>query len=953
MGLTTANARQYVEFLDAVHVAIDPQLGAFVPDLKLHVGRPACVLKSSRKARIALLLGTGKVATIEVDEAYAEAWVARAPTLGNRSAGCIDLNIFLEQNARPVRILVPESPAPEAAEAEAGEPEGETAPDGADEVPFTVTKAAKRKEARVRALREQSEMAAHKLTAATTIKRIFGVALRARAPSPPARLRSEADSPEAFREQLDELELETLFEHLQDNGIVNMPTLKKMDLPTVLILCGMFRADSGERPRLTRAQEATLKTLTADKPIADAKAPLKPVPRPAPPTAPTATPKPTPAKAPVVDPAAPLSARPVPYPYLVSKLEEYAISPIEFNKFLKQAIDLIEPANRAEIKRNKPKMVETIEQYLRGFITSTVDIPVRKPGSQNAGQLSGLVVDIITLNGEHESDEDGAAPLALANNADKREGFAFFLKENNLEDKLQELIDGGVETHNALRRLTPNELAKKCKLDLSTWEPYELRALHTLCFKEATGASTAPKPAIPSTVRPAGDVRPSFGLGAHTASSRFKMLPLVDVAMKAVPADNVDSCIVTWLTTIGRSASRVLVDAYELPEVGTSEDNAENLEVLLELLVKLSVLQVGDLKPEPGEEDGLQCARLRARRLALELSPPDKPAPSMPDAVPLIDVKQQALTRELMAAAGKAPETSAEKAAGEKRLIDVALNAKLTASVIGLHGLEIDGKLKLADFKKAASAVQVAELLKQSKIGLPTGASSALRTLWEAYGAVQRGVKREVTRELEKLMPEGADCEALAAAVFDGILHTLDLQKIVSSKATKTVLGSTSPKSKGAAAKAEAADAASESYAHCITGLEFALEVLNPNDSSVITTMRLVRAEVEALHRSGHNRGDAANKLLSALLTEYDHDHEEYRRGRAQPVLSTAWETALKTNKISKLISSAGGESVKVVALEALVTEQAEKLKTTAAEAHKAATKIETMNKRLTELEQL
>ena len=106
-------------------------------------------------------------------------------------------------------------------------------------------------------------------------------------------------------------------------------------------------------------------------------------------------------------------------------------------------------------------------------------------------------------------------------------------------------------------------------------------------------------------------------------------------------------------------------------------------------------------------------------------------------------------------------------------------------------------------------------------------------------------------------------------------------------------------------------------------------------------------------HRSGHNRGDAANKLLSALLTEYDHDHEEYRRGRAQPMLSTAWETALKTNKIAKLISSAGGESVKVTALEALVTEQAAKLKTAADEAHKATTKLETMNKRLTELEQL
>jgi len=35
------------------------------------------------------------------------------------------------------------------------------------------------------------------------------------------------------------------------------------------------------------------------------------------------------------------------------------------------------------------------------------------------------------------------------------------------------------------------------------------------------------------------------------------------------------------------------------------------------------------------------------------------------------------------------------------------------------------------------------------------------------------------------------------------------------------------------------------------------------------------------------------------------------------------------------------------------VTEQAAKLKTAADEAHKATTKIETMNKRLTELEQL
>jgi outer membrane murein-binding lipoprotein Lpp len=71
------------------------------------------------------------------------------------------------------------------------------------------------------------------------------------------------------------------------------------------------------------------------------------------------------------------------------------------------------------------------------------------------------------------------------------------------------------------------------------------------------------------------------------------------------------------------------------------------------------------------------------------------------------------------------------------------------------------------------------------------------------------------------------------------------------------------------------------------------------------------------------------------------------------PLLSTAWETALKTNKISKLISSSGGENIKVTALEALVTEHAAKLKAAADEAHKATTKVDQMATRLTELEQL
>jgi len=636
---------------------------------------------------------------------------------------------------------------------------------------------------------------------------------------------------------------------------------------------------------------------------------------------------------------------------LLSTFEAYAANPAEFTKFLKMATDAAEPPNMAEIKRSKPKMMVAVEDFLSSFITSANDIPPRRTASLNAVQLLGVFIDVIEINGVHESDEDSARPYAVAESDDTRNGFAAFMAENGLEEKLTTILNGGITTVQALRRFTAAEVEKKCKTDLSKWEPWEVRALQTLTLKEVAAApAIAPKPiGSKSAVRPGGDLRPVI---AQAAIERFKHLPLVEVAMRNVPDADCPGCIATWMTSVGKAAVRTLGGAYELPELASEADNAENLEVMLEVLVKASIIEVNDLKAEANEDDGLQCARLRARRLALEMSPAARPAPSTP-VDPLIDVKQQAITRELLAAAGKTSETSAEKAAGEKRLLDVARDAELSARVLALHALETAGKLTLADFKKAASAAQVAELLKQSKIGLPTGASAALRTLWEAYSAVQRGINREVARELEKLMPEGADCEALANATLDGTLHVLDLQKIVSSKATKTVLGSTSPKTKGAAAKATTTDAASESYAHCITGLEFALEVFNPNDQSVIATMRQVRSEVESLHRSGFNRGDAANKLLSALLTEYDHDHEEYRRGRSPPLLSTAWETALKTNKISKLISSSGGENIKVTALEALVSEQATKLKAAADEAHKATTKVDKMATRLTELEQL
>ena len=66
--LTTANAKQRLEFLDAKRIAIDAKLVANVQDLKQHAGSPMCLLTSRLTARLAVLLGTVEtVATIEVE----------------------------------------------------------------------------------------------------------------------------------------------------------------------------------------------------------------------------------------------------------------------------------------------------------------------------------------------------------------------------------------------------------------------------------------------------------------------------------------------------------------------------------------------------------------------------------------------------------------------------------------------------------------------------------------------------------------------------------------------------------------------------------------------------------------------------------------------------------------------------------------------------------------------
>ena len=380
MGLTTASARQRIEFLDAKHIAIDAQLVALVPDLKQHVGRPACILTSGRKARLAVLLGSETVATIEVDTVATDAWAKRAPTLGNRSAGFLDMEIFLQQNARPLQTPVAESPAFSAEAPEEPSLEAETASPSTDEALFSLSKTAKRKLARVQAAREQSETAAQQLkkkeeddTAATktqaavTIQRVFGVALRARAQSPP--LRAATARSETFRKQLDDLELESLFEQLNIAGVINMEMLKKMDMPTVLTVCGLHKAESGMRPRLTRAQEAALEPLTAATPPAPTRM-SRPTALPA-----SATPKPTSAKRPVPPPATQAAARPVVYPSMVSKLEEYATSSAEFTKFLKHAVDMVDPPRRAEVKRSKAKMIETVEDRSRTFFKASSPPP--------------------------------------------------------------------------------------------------------------------------------------------------------------------------------------------------------------------------------------------------------------------------------------------------------------------------------------------------------------------------------------------------------------------------------------------------------------------------------------------------------------------------------------------------------------------------------------------------
>ena len=253
MGLMTASARQHVELLEAKHKAIDPQPDANIPEPRQHVGRSACLLASSRKARLAALLGTEKVATIKVDTKDMEAKAKRVPAIGTRSAGFLDLDSFLLQNARPLQALAAESLASAAEILVEPLPAAEAASPSTDEALFSVSKAADRQQKRVRAAREQSEMAARLLKqkeeadatlletqAAVTIQRAFGVALRARAQSPPARATTVAS--ETLRKQLSDIELELIFEPLELASIINMEMLKKMSMPKVLFVRSLYKA---------------------------------------------------------------------------------------------------------------------------------------------------------------------------------------------------------------------------------------------------------------------------------------------------------------------------------------------------------------------------------------------------------------------------------------------------------------------------------------------------------------------------------------------------------------------------------------------------------------------------------------------------------------------------------------------------------------------------------------
>jgi hypothetical protein len=161
MVLTSASPHQRQRYLDGPHLALDHQLVERVPELAEHLGRPACILTDSRRTRIALLLGVDMVATIEVDTSDAEAWLARAPALGGRSAGCLDLNSLLTSHYKPLYVpalfeLESPSAAPEALAEEAISP-SESAN------PFSVSNKEKRKLARIQSARDKSEAAAQKL----------------------------------------------------------------------------------------------------------------------------------------------------------------------------------------------------------------------------------------------------------------------------------------------------------------------------------------------------------------------------------------------------------------------------------------------------------------------------------------------------------------------------------------------------------------------------------------------------------------------------------------------------------------------------------------------------------------------------------------------------------------------------------------------------------------------
>ena len=449
----------------------------------------------------------------------------------------------------------------------------------------------------------------------------------------------------------------------------------------------------------------------------------------------------------------------------------------------------------------------------------------------------------------------------------------------------------------------------------------------------------------------AGAARGAAAQPSKTAPSHpLKHLPLVATATSRVTKTALPEVVKAWTRALLPAVARHVPQANDIESTAaTSEEAAENLEVLLELAVDAELISASELRSDATGEETLQEARMRAKRTAGTLRAAPAPA-GAGDALPLVEQDTSDISgRELLQVAqsialGNKPEASNQKHQGHKRLEAVAALAPALKLMNGLADKAENNTLSMDDFEAACQeSTAVAELLKSSGVTCPSGASITLHGVWERVTRVQRAVIAVAARHMSKsrLLVEGGDGKALAEAALYGTIGSFDWHKLYETQQAKPILGG-SPSDGGKKDKEVDPDKIVNA---CMPAIEWALQHLNPTDPTVAHTMLAVRSAIADCVKQGSSTRKAVHHLLEPLLRLLSEECIEFAHGKKLPVMREVWNTVCLQPAVTRYLQSSGDDEKSA--------EAKKELASTKAALEKAVTKVESMAKRLTELEQL